>query len=120
MAGNVLKTAQALDALAALGHASRLAIFRALVQAGSPGLSVGVIAEKLKVAGPTLSFHLKDLAAAGLIVAQQEGRFIFYRANYAQMNALIAYLTENCCEGDACGVPCGPSATPGRRKRVAA
>ena len=115
-----MKTSQALDALAALGHASRLAIFRALVQAGSAGLSVGVIAEKLKVAGPTLSFHLKDLAAAGLIVGRQEGRFIFYRANYEQMNDLIAYLTDNCCQGDGCAVQCAPSAAPATRKRVPA
>lgn len=115
-----MKTAQALDALAALGHASRLAIFRMLVQAGSAGLSVGVIAEKLKVAGPTLSFHLKDLAAAGLIVARQEGRFIFYRASYDHMNGLIAYLTDNCCQGNGCGVACTPAATTATGKRVPA
>lgn len=119
MRSAVMKTPQALDALAALGHASRLAIFRLLVQAGPAGLPVGAIADKLKVPGPTLSFHLKELAAAALVVPRQDGRFIFYRANYAQMNALLAYLTENCCEGDACGVPCAPVASATRRRATA-
>jgi ArsR family transcriptional regulator, arsenate/arsenite/antimonite-responsive transcriptional repressor len=72
------------------------------VQAGPEGLPVGQIGEALQVPAPTLSFHLKELANADLIASRQEGRFIFYRANYEAMNALLAYLTENCCQGDSC------------------
>jgi DNA-binding transcriptional ArsR family regulator len=87
----------AIDSLAALAQQSRLAIFRLLVETGPAGLAVGDIGADLDVAPATLSFHLKELANAGLIVARQQGRFIYYSANYERMNALIAYLTENCC-----------------------
>src|SRR5438128_8353600 len=83
--------------LAALAQQSRLAIFRLLVESGPCGLSVGEIGADLDVAPATLSFHLNELAHAGLIVARQQGRFIFYSANYERMNTLVAYLTENCC-----------------------
>lgn len=96
---------EAVKALDSLAHETRLGIFRALVQAGSSGLSVGQINESMQVAGPTLSFHLKELTHAGLVSSRQEGRFIFYRANYETMNGLLAYLTENCCQG----VPCMPN-----------
>lgn len=94
----------ALRALAALAHASRLAIYRLLVQAGSEGLVVGTIAQTLSLANATLSFHLKELASAGLITGRQHGRFIAYSANYARMNDLLAYLTENCCQGAGCAL----------------
>ena len=113
-----MKTTDAVKALAALAHDTRLAIFRMLVQAGSDGMSVGVIGEKLKLPGATLSFHLKELANASMVDSRQEGRFIFYSANYPHMNALLAYLTENCCQGDDCAPECAPTAS--RRKRVAA
>jgi DNA-binding transcriptional ArsR family regulator len=104
-----MKTAQAVKALAALAQDTRLAIYRLLVQAGDAGKSVGAIAERLGLPGATLSFHLKELANANLIDARHDGRFIFYTANYARMNGLLAYLTENCCQGEDCaGRACDP------------
>lgn len=91
----------ATHALAALGHATRLSIFRLLVQAGRGGKLAGDIAQALGLPGATLSFHLKELSAAGLINAEQRGRTICYRAEFQAMNALVAYLTENCCAEDA-------------------
>ena len=113
-----LRTPEALKALAALAHETRLAIFRMLVEAGDDGMSVGVIGDKLKLPGATLSFHLKELANASMVEARQEGRFIFYSANYRHMNGLLAYLTENCCQGDSCAADCGNM--PATRKRVKA
>jgi ArsR family transcriptional regulator, arsenate/arsenite/antimonite-responsive transcriptional repressor len=89
-------------ALASLAHETRLGIFRLLVQAGNAGLSVGQINQTVQVAPATLSFHLKELAHAGLITSRQESRFVYYRADYDAMNALLAYLTKNCCQGETC------------------
>lgn len=89
-------------ALSALAHEARLAVFRLLVQAGPEGLSAGVIATRLEMAPPALSFHLKELTHAGLLLQRPEGRKIHYSASFASMNGLIAYLTENCCQGAAC------------------
>jgi ArsR family transcriptional regulator, arsenate/arsenite/antimonite-responsive transcriptional repressor len=89
-------------ALAALAQPSRLQVFRALVVAGQSGMTPGAIAEQLAVPAATLSFHLKELANAGLVTQQRDGRFLIYRAAFEQMNALLAYLTENCCQGQAC------------------
>ena len=89
-------------ALSSLAHETRLGIFRLLVQAGSAGLPVGQINQTIQIPPATLSFHLKELAHAGLITSRQESRFIYYRADYQTMNALLAYLTENCCQGEAC------------------
>jgi DNA-binding transcriptional ArsR family regulator len=89
----------AIDALAALAQDTRLAAFRLLVQEGPEGLPAGRIAEQLGISPPTLSFHLGELAAAGLVQSRRDGRSIIYAANYAAMNDLIAYLTENCCHG---------------------
>ncbi|MEA3090356.1 MAG: ArsR family transcriptional regulator, arsenate/arsenite/antimonite-responsive transcriptional [Caballeronia sp.] len=91
-------------ALSALAHESRLAIFRALVVAGPDGLAAGDIAQQLGVSPSGLSFHLKDLSHAGLVDARQDGRFIFYSANFDAMSGLIGFLTENCCEGGKCSV----------------
>ena len=93
---------EAVRALSSLAHETRLGIFRQLVQAGATGLSVGEINNAMQVAGPTLSFHLKELANAGLVTSRHEGRFIYYQANYAVMNELLAYMTENCCQGASC------------------
>ena len=89
-------------ALSALAHESRLAVFKLLVQAGPTGLAAGIIAARLVMAPPALSFHLKELTHAGLLLQRPEGRKIHYSANFSAMNDLIAYLTENCCEGAAC------------------
>lgn len=97
-----MKISDAVDRLAALGHQTRLAIFRLLVQAGEEGLSAGVIGEKLDLPAATLSFHLAHLNRVGLISGRHESRFIFYAADYAAMDELIAYLTDNCCNGKSC------------------
>ena len=94
-----MDTGTAVTYLAALAQAARLEIFRTLVQADAEGLSAGVIGEKLQIPASTLSFHLKELNRAGLIHARQVGRFIYYSASYDTMNALLTYLTDNCCAG---------------------
>lgn len=95
---------EAVIALSALSHAQRLRVFRALVVAGPVGLLPSVIAERLDIARNALSFHLKELANAGLASVEQQGRNLIYRADYAQMNALLAFLTEHCCEGGSCEI----------------
>jgi len=94
----------AVAALGALAHETRLEVFRLLVRAGGEGLSVGRIAEGLGVeANGRLTFHLKELVAAGLAASRQEGRFVYYSTNYPAMNDLLRYLTEDCCGGIGCG-----------------
>ena len=95
-------------ALSALAHESRLAIFRSLVVAGPEGMAAGEIAQQLELSPSSLSFHLKDLAHAELVKARQEGRFIFYSANFDAMNGLVGFLTENCCAGVDCSLPAAP------------
>lgn len=90
------------QSLAALAHGMRLRIFRLLVVAGPAGLTPGAIAEELEVPPATLSFHLKELANAQLLSQEREGRNLIYRASFDHMTALLAYLTANCCQGDAC------------------
>lgn len=103
----------ALIALGALAHPLRLKIFRALVVVGSPGLSAGAIMEGVGVPAASLSFHLKELAASGLVTQERSGRNFIYRAAYDRMNGLLGYLTENCCEGAGCAVATdSPNATP--------
>lgn len=97
-----METKNAIQALAALAQESRLAIFRSLVVAGPAGMQVGKIAEQLTLANATLSFHLKELTNAGLTTAVQNGRSITYAANFATMNELLDYLTQNCCAGSDC------------------
>jgi ArsR family transcriptional regulator, arsenate/arsenite/antimonite-responsive transcriptional repressor len=94
-----MESKTAVISLAALAQESRLAIFRLLVQAGPAGMAVGSVAENLEIPAATLSFHLKELSRAELITARQDGRFIYYSANFPQMAALLGYLTENCCRG---------------------
>lgn len=103
-----METKSAITALAALAQESRLAIFRLLVAVGPEGLAASKIGEELEVPSSSLSFHLKELSHADLIVARQDGRFIIYSANFSAMNDLIGFLTESCCGGN----PCGPSAAP--------
>jgi DNA-binding transcriptional ArsR family regulator len=101
-----MKIKFAVDALAALAQESRLAIFRLLVQTGKEGLPAGELAEKLNIPAATMSFHLKTLTHAKLIKSRTKGRFVIYSANFAEMDKLIAYLTEHCCAGDA--TQCAP------------
>jgi ArsR family transcriptional regulator, arsenate/arsenite/antimonite-responsive transcriptional repressor len=100
-----METNAAITALSALAQETRLGIFRRLVQAGPEGLPAGRIGEELGQPPATLSFHLKELTRAGLLVARQEGRFIYYAAQFQTMNELVSYLTENCCSDTACATP---------------
>jgi DNA-binding transcriptional ArsR family regulator len=110
-----MKSNDVVRALAALAQDSRLAAYRLLVQAGDAGLAVGEIGERLKLPGATLSNHLNVLRRAGLVRDVREGRSIRCRADYARMNALLGFLTENCCGDDAAS--CAPTCAPNRRKR---
>ena len=96
-----MKNNDAVAALAALAQESRLAVFRLLVRNAPTGLTPGVIGEQLELPPPTLSFHLKALAQAGLVTTVQEGRYVRYRAEIATINALIDFLTEDCCGGNS-------------------
>jgi len=95
-----METTNAVAALAALAQENRLAVFRLLVRNAPEGMTPGVIGEQLELPAPTLSFHLKTLAQAGLVTALQEGRYVRYRAEIAGINALIDFLTADCCGGD--------------------
>lgn len=97
-----METKSIVRALAAIAHESRLEAYRYLVQAGPGGLPAGQLSELVGIAPSSLSFHLKELVNAGLLASRQEGRFVFYSAQYETMNSLLAYLTENCCGGNPC------------------
>ncbi len=92
-------------ALAALAQPVRLKVFRALVVTGDAGLTPGTMAEGLDMPANTLSFHLKELVNAGLVTQERASRNLIYRAAYERMNALLGYLTENCCQGASCALP---------------
>lgn len=95
---------QAVQALAALAQPVRLRAFRALVVVGRQGMTPSTMAEGLGVSSSALSFHLKELMHAGLVTQERASRHLIYRAAFDQMNALLAYLTDNCCQGGACAV----------------
>lgn len=97
-----METNDAVVALSALAQPSRLEVFRMLVQAGPQGLAAGQIAAQMGIPAPSLSFHLKELTHAGLTDARQDGRYVIYTARFDTMNALLGFLTENCCGGAAC------------------
>jgi len=107
-----VKLHDAVERLSALAHPSRLAVFRLLVQRGPEGVAAGAIAEALEIAPPTLSFHLAQLARAGLVASRREGRSVVYSADYAASGELVAFLYDNCCGGG-----CEPLVTlaPARR-----
>lgn len=106
-----MEPSSAIAALGALAQETRLKAFRLLVEAGPAGLPAGTIADALGVPAPTLSFHLAQLTQAGLIQQRRESRSLIYSANFAAMNGLVAYLTENCCGGRVqCGPVCAPAA----------
>ena len=98
---------EVIKALAALAHAHRLRVFRALVVAGRQGMTPSVMSEGAGIAPTSLSFHLKELVNAGLATQERVGRHLVYRAAFEKMDALLGYLTENCCQGDACAPAAG-------------
>lgn len=97
-----MKEQHVIRSLAALAQAHRLKVFRLLVVAGQQGLTPGALAEALELPAATLSFHLKELSNAGLVSQERISRNVVYRAAFDHMNELLAYLTENCCQGEAC------------------
>lgn len=101
----LISESQAVKSLAALAQAQRLRAFRALVIAGADGLTPGLMTERLDIAASALSFHLKELVHSGLASCEPRGRNLIYRANFEHMTALLAYLTEHCCQGQDCAVP---------------
>ena len=107
-----MEKSDAVAALAALAQDNRLDVFRLLVQAGPEGMAAGAVAEALELAPNTLTFHFDRLRMAGLVTVRREGRSMIYAAQYEAMNALLGYLTENCCQGRQCA--------PVRRKATAA
>ena len=115
-----MKSQDAVRSLGALASEARLAVFRLLVSRGPEGYTPSELGERLRIPAPTLSFHLKELAGARLIVSRRGGRNLFYSPSFARMNALIAFLTENCCSlaDEACGPDCRPlaAAEQGRKR----
>lgn len=107
-----METNAAVTALSALAQTSRLAVFRALVQAGPAGMAAGKISELANMPPSSLSFHLKELSHAGLVTSRQDGRFVIYTAQFDVMNALLGFLTENCCGGNPCASVCSPACSP--------
>lgn len=114
-----METTQAVAALAALAQEHRLAVFRLLVQAGPEGMSAGRVAEAVDLAPNTLTFHFDRLRVAGLVTVRREGRSMIYAARYEAMNALVGFLTENCCGGVTQCAPaaaCAPKSAPRKAK----
>lgn len=122
-----METKSAVTALAALAQETRLAVFRLLIEAGPEGMPAGEVGQKLEVPSATLSFHLKELSHAGLVTSRQEGRFVYYAANFEHMAALMSFLTQNCCRGmpqecltvveTALGRCCPPTSTKRKHTR---
>ena len=111
-----METKSAVIALGALAQESRLAVFRALVRAGPSGIAAGRIAELTGTPPSSLSFHLKELLHAQMVTSRQDGRFVIYAANFATMNALLGFLTENCCGGQTCTTTANTTRTTHRRR----
>lgn len=111
-----MKTLQVIAALGALAHEHRLKVYRLLVERGPSGLAAGAIAAGVGLVPSSLTFHLQALHRSGLIVQRRESRQLIYSADFATMNALVGYLTENCCvgSGEACGTACKPGAASKR------
>ena len=112
-----MKAEQIVKALGALAQESRLAVFRLLVKRGPDGFTPGELSEKLTVPAPTLSFHLRELQHAQLVVSRREGRFLYYSANFDTMHGVVNFLSENCCSlaDEACDTQCKPVTTKRRK-----
>jgi DNA-binding transcriptional ArsR family regulator len=116
----LIDSAAVVSALGALAQEHRLAVFRLLVQAGDEGMPAGAIADALSLPNSSLSFHLAQLNRAGLVSQERQGRSLIYSADYAAMNALLGYLTENCCAGASCAPDaCGSEAAPIEERKSA-
>jgi ArsR family transcriptional regulator, arsenate/arsenite/antimonite-responsive transcriptional repressor len=116
-----MKAPEVIEALSALASEARLAVYRLLVKRGPEGYTPSELGARLDVPGPTLSFHLKELARSKLVVSRREGRNLYYSPNFERMNALVAFLTENCCSlaDEACDTNCQPrTVTASQRKRA--
>ncbi len=115
-----MKASDAISALSALASEARLAVFRLLVKRGPDGYTPSELSDRLGVPAPTLSFHLKELVYAELIVSRREGRNLYYSPNLERMNALVGFLTENCCSlaDEACGPDCKPVVATVRKVRA--
>jgi ArsR family transcriptional regulator len=116
-----MKTADVIEALGALAHEHRLAIYRLLVQRGPEGLSAGTIGQRIGLLPSSLTFHLQNLQRAGLIAQRRESRQLFYSVDFSVMNGLVGYLTENCCgnSGTECSASCAPATTAKVTRRAA-
>ena len=113
-----MKSMDVVKALGALAQESRLAVFRMLVKRGPDGFTPSILADKLGIAAPTLSFHLKELQNAGLVAVRREGRFLFYSTRFDRMKGLVGFLTDECCSqaDEACDEDCKPMAVQARRR----
>jgi ArsR family transcriptional regulator, arsenate/arsenite/antimonite-responsive transcriptional repressor len=115
-----MNTDQAVRALGALAHEHRLAIYRLLVERGPEGLAAGAIGEGVGLAPSSLTFHLQNLQRSGLLVQRRESRNLMYSVDFDAMNALVGYLTENCCSGSSCATERKPAKSSKARKRLKA
>jgi len=115
-----MKSQEAIGALSALASEARLGVFRLLVKRGREGYTPSELVERLEVPAPTLSFHLKGLVQAGLVVSRRDGRNLYYSPDFQRMNALVGFLTENCCSlaEQACDTNCQPLAAAPKRKKA--
>ena len=116
-----MKSTRAIAALSALASAARLAVYRLLVKRGPEGYTPSELAKRLELPAPTLSFHLKSLVQAGLVISQRDGRNLYYRPNFKRIDALLGFLTANCCslaEAD-CSAECQPQAGTVQQRKTA-
>lgn len=116
-----MKSAEAIEALSALASDARLGVFRLLVKRGPEGYTPSELAARLRLPAPTLSFHLKELMRAKLVISRRNGRNLYYSPNFERMNGLVAFLTENCCSlaNEDCDTACQPVAAAASQRRRA-